>query len=496
MLVMTIALGGALAAAPGQTAEPANPAAAPPAAATKAQPRRLELATASKPWIGDFDKMLERRLVRVLVPYSRTLYYSDKGRERGTTAELVREFERALNQRYKKEIGRRPVTVLIVPTTRDKLLTDVVAGRGDIAAGNITVTEERLRVVDFVAPPDVRTVDEIVVTGPKAPAIATVDDLSGKTVHVRPTTSYHQSVVELNARFQKAGKAPVTIVPLPDPLEDEDKLEMVNAGVLDIVIVDDWLARTWAPVLPRIKLVPGAAVRVGGRTGWAIRKDSPKLQAAIADIYDNVWKKQGVIPYLFAQAQKRVKQIKDNTAGEDAKRFDEMLAFFRKYGDQYHFDPLMLAAQGFQESQLNQNAKSHVGAIGVMQVMPTTGAELKVGDIRITEANIHAGAKYLDQLMTRSFPDAHFADEDRPLFAFAAYNAGPGNIARMRKLAVERGLDGEKWFNNVELVTAEKIGIETTTYVRNIYKYYVAYKLMVEHAELQRKLREQIRKKS
>ena len=66
----------------------------------------------------------------------------------------------------------------------------------------------------------------------------------------------------------------------------------------------------------------------------------------------------------------------------------------------------------------------------------------------------------------------------RPLFAFASYNAGPGNIAKMRKEAAKRGLDPDRWFNNVELVTAEKIGIETTTYVRNIFKYYAAYKLL------------------
>jgi membrane-bound lytic murein transglycosylase MltF len=176
------------------------------------------------------------------------------------------------------------------------------------------------------------------------------------------------------------------------------------------------------------------------------------------------------------------------------KRFQELIALFHKYGEKYNFDPLMLAAQGYQESQLNQKAKSPVGAIGVMQIMPDTGAQLKVGDIQITESNIHAGAKYMDQLMTKYFQDATFAEDNRVLFAFASYNAGPGNISRMRKIATERGLDPNKWFNNVELVTAEKIGIETTTYVRNIYKYYVAYKLTLEQMELQQELKDQLRK--
>src|SRR4029079_397269 len=164
----------------------------------------------------------------------------------------------------------------------------------------------------------------------------------------------------------------------------------------------------------------------------------------------------------------------------DWKRFEQLLALFQRYGDRYGFDPIMLAAQGYQESQLRQEARSHVGAIGVMQLMPATGAEMKVGDVRITEPNIHAGTKYMDQLMSRYFADASFSEGNRPLFAFASYNCGPGNVAKARKEARRRGLDPDKWFNNVEIVVAEQVGAETTTYVRNIYKYYVAYKLTLD----------------
>jgi membrane-bound lytic murein transglycosylase MltF len=271
-------------------------------------------------------------------------------------------------------------------------------------------------------------------------------------------------------------------------------MEMLNAGILDVLIVDDWKATTWAPVLPQMKVIPGAAVRTEGHVGWVVRKDSPKLAAELKDFYANFVKKQGLGTQLRAQAAQRVKQFKNNTGDRELKRFEEMLALFRKYGQQYNFDPLMLAAQGYQESGLNQNATSHVGAIGVMQVMPATGAQLKVGDIKVTEANIHAGAKYMDQLMTKYFVDAKFSETNRALFAFASYNCGPGNVSKMRKLAVQRDLDPDKWFNNVEIVTSEKIGAETTTYVRNIYKYYVAYKLTVEHIELQQKAKEQMKK--
>jgi membrane-bound lytic murein transglycosylase MltF len=287
----------------------------------------------------------------------------------------------------------------------------------------------------------------------------------------------------------------VKLVAVPDELEDEDMMEMVNVGLLDYIVVDDWKAAMWAPVLPKIKLNDAAVVREGGLVGWAVRKDSPKLAAELTEFYAKQVKKQGIGNYLRTQQGKRVRALKDSSADADARRFDELLVLFRKYGERYNFDPLMLAAQGYQESQLNQQAKSHVGAIGVMQVMPATGAELKVGDIRLTEANIHAGTKYMDQLMTRYFKDADFSAANRSLFAFAAYNAGPGNIARMRKEAAKRGLDPDKWFNHVELVTAEKIGIETTTYVRNIFKYYTSYKLSRELQQERQRAREQMPKK-
>jgi membrane-bound lytic murein transglycosylase MltF len=433
--------------------------------------------------------MVERRLVRVLAPHSRTLFYIDKGRERGLAAETARDFERYLNQKYAKQLGKRPLTVYLAATPRDELIEGVAAGMGDIAMGNLTVTEQRQKLVDFVAPEDAAPNVELVLNNQGAPAIESAEALSGRTVHVRQSSSYHQSLVALNERLAAQGKPPVKLELVPDELEDEDMMEMLNAGLVQIIVADDWKARMWAQVLPAIRVNEQAVVRAAGRAGWAIRKGSPELEAALADFHKTVVKRQGLYEVRLKQAMLRVKQIRNNGAGADYKRFEETLALFKKYGAKYNFDPVMLAAQGYQESRLDQNAKSHVGAIGVMQIMPATGAELKVGDIRVTEPNIHGGAKYMDTLMTKYFPDAKFSEGNRPLFAFAAYNAGPGNISKMRKEAAKRGLDPDKWFENVEVVTAEKIGIETTTYVRNIYKYYISYGLLTQSEEARRAAR-------
>jgi membrane-bound lytic murein transglycosylase MltF len=464
--------------------------AAPNAAATPA-PRRLQIA--NKPWTGDFDKMLERRMIRVYAPFSRSLYFSDRGRERGLAVELVRDWERYINFKYAKQLGKRPVTVYIGPATRDKLLPYVADGLADVAIGNLTVTEERLKTVDFIQGDEGRkTISEIVVTGPKSPEVRTLDELSGKRVHVRKASSYSESLEKLNEKFQREEKPPVTLVAVPDSLEDEDLMEMLDAGLIELLVVDDWKARMWAPVLPHLTVRNDLALRENAKTGWAIRKDSPKLAAEIDDFFKNWAMKQGVAEYRMNAYMKRIKELKDPTATAEYQRFQKTLNLFEKYGQQYGFDPLMLAAQGYQESQLNQQAKSHVGAIGIMQLMPETGEQMKVGDVHVAEPNIHAGAKYMDQLMSTYFADASFSEGNRPLFAFASYNCGPGNVAKARKEAEKRGLDPNKWFNNVEIVVAQRMGTETTTYVRNIYKYYVAYRLMLDAQAEAQKARQQV----
>jgi membrane-bound lytic murein transglycosylase MltF len=448
-------------------------------------PEVRSLATDRPSWSGDFDGMLERRLVRVAVPYSRSLFYHDRGHERGLTAGLVRKFEEHLNKKLKSDLEKRPITVVLIPTTRDQLIPMLLDGRADIAAGNITITDQRHERVDFSAPIS-KPFSEIVVTGPGAPALATLDDLAGQEVFVRPATSYFESLTALNERFVAAGKPPMTLTLLPDPIEDEDKLDMVNAGLLGITVVDEWLADLWSPILTNLVVHKDFAVRTGGQVGWAFRKDSPLLQAEVDDFMTNVVKKYGLVTGNVKAFATKLRQLKNAKADKDWERFQQVVELFRKYGTQYHFDYLLLLAQGYQESQLSQKKRSAVGAIGVMQLMPATGKEMKVGNIAKVEPNVHAGSKYMDQLMETYFPDAELDEENRTLFAFAAYNAGPSRLAKLRKVAAAEGYDPNKWFNNVERVVAKKVGQEPVTYVRNIYKYYISYKMAIEAEERKR----------
>jgi membrane-bound lytic murein transglycosylase MltF len=454
--------------------------AAPPAAAQSPQPAKPQRAGLShdlitRPWTGDFDGMVERRLVRVLTVYSKTFFFVDKGTQRGIVHDVGRELEQALNRKLKAKHLR--VSVAFIPVSRDELLPELVAGRGDIAAANLTITPERLKTVDFTAP-WIKGVDEIVVTGPHSPPIATLDDLAGKEVFVRTSSSYYENLVKLNATFERQGKAAVKLTPAPEILEDEDLLEMLSAGLIKVVVVDGHKAGFWKQVFPQLTLHPDVAVGTGGAIAWAIRKGSPKLKSELDGFVRKHGKGTAFGNEIFQRYLKDTRYVKEATADAEMRKFKATIDVFRKYGDRYGLDWMLMAAQGYQESRLDQNARSRVGAIGVMQVMPATGKELKVGDITQLDPNIHAGVKYIRFMIDQYYKGEPMDDLNKGLFAFASYNAGAGRIAGLRKEAAKRGLDPNVWFHNVERVAAEKIGRETVTYVSNIYKYYVAYTLV------------------
>jgi membrane-bound lytic murein transglycosylase MltF len=488
-----VALAAALVAAcggpQGPTATPGPvPAAAPQAAvapeetpepAPEATPLPPGLEPFIKPFTGDLDGMVERRVIRVLTVQSPINYFVDRGRELGITYESARAFEKAINEK----LGSKLITVhvVMIPVARDELIPRLLKGEGDIAAAMLTITPERREQVDF-SDPLARDISEVLVTGPAEPPAERPEDLAGREIHVRATSSYAEHLKALSARLVAQGLAPIDIVDADELLEDGDLLEMVNAGLVPATVVDSFMADFWAQVFGSLRVHPRAVVNQGGEIGWAFRKQSPKLAEAI----DGFVKKQGqgtlAGNVLIKKYLKNTQWVKNARSEEDRKRFLSMVGLFRKYSEKYSFDWLLMAAQGYQESQLDQSKRSHVGAIGVMQVMPATARDKAVGipDIENLESNIHAGIKYNRWVVDNFYDDPGIKPVDRQLFAFASYNAGPGRVAGLRKEARAQGLDPDRWFNNVELVAAKRIGRETVQYVSNIYKYYLAYRLIQE----------------
>ncbi|MGA2224109.1 MAG: transporter substrate-binding domain-containing protein [Syntrophobacteraceae bacterium] len=456
----------------------------------------IDPAEMQKPWTGDLDGMIKRRVIRVLTVNSKSFYFHDKATQRGIVVDAFQVFEDEFNKKLvaEKKLKNKnlKVRVVFIPLRRDQLLPGLAAGKGDVAVGNLTITPERQELVDFTVAA-LSNVSEVVVSGPASPKIATLDDLSGKEVFVRKSSSYYDSLVALNKKFAAEKKPPVTLKEAPETLEDEDLLEMLNAGLISIIIVDKHKADFWNQIFPQLTVHDNVAVRTGGEIAWAMRKGSPKLKAVLDDFVSHNKAGTSTGNQLLTRYLKNVKYVKNSVSEEERKKFMTLVQYFQKYGDQYDVDWMLMAAQGYQESQLDQDARSPVGAIGVMQLMPATGKEMQVGDITEIEANIHTGIKYMRFMIDQYYEKEPMTELDKALFTFASYNAGPGRVRRLRQEAAKRGLDPNVWFQNVEYVAAEKVGQETVTYVSNIYKYYIAYRLVMEARAAQKEAVEKIK---
>lgn len=444
---------------------------------------------AADTWSGDFDGMVERRRIRALVSYSKTFYFLDGPTQRGLSYETLKLFEQKINADLKTKTMK--VEIVFIPVARDKLLPELLAGHGDIAAANLTITNERHHLIEF-SQPFLTGVSEVVVTGPSAPKIESVDDLSGQTIHVRKSSSYYESLSAQNDKFKRAGKPEIKLVPVEEFLEDEDLLEMVNAGLLPMMVIDSHKARFWAQIFDKIEVHENIALRTGGQIAWAFRKDSPKLAKVVnAFVKEN---KQGTLHgnMLFNRYLKSTKYVENAMHPAEMERFRDAIAFIKKYSDKYEFDYLIIGALAYQESRIDQSKRSPDGAIGVMQMLPSTASDknVDIDHIEKLEPNIHAGVKYLDFLHHRYFDDPQVDELNQWLFTFASYNAGPAKIAQLRAETSKHGHDPNVWFRNVELVAAKRIGRETVQYVSNIYKYYIAYRLVNEGYEQKKAFKE------
>jgi membrane-bound lytic murein transglycosylase MltF len=430
-----------------------------------------------KDFTGDLDEIIQRRLVRVGVSPSRTFYFVDRGVQRG----VAYEYGQLMEERINAKLGNKNVKVHVffVPMPRTKLVSALVEGKVDMAAGTLTITPERQALVDFTDPTR-RHVNQIVVTGPGAAPLKSLEDLSGQPIYVRETSVYETSLIALNEKLNASGKAPVVIEHAPENLEDDDLLEMVNAGLIPAVVVHDFVAKFWKQVFTKLTVHENIATRSDASLGIAVRKNNPKLRAAL----NNFMGKHGLGSSFGNQVERKylidTSYVKGAASEAERQKFLQVVELFRKYSDQYSMDFLLMAAQGYQESRLDQGAQSHVGAVGIMQLMPATGAEMKVGDVKQIEPNIHAGVKYMRSVLEANFKNEPMDPLNKGLFTFAAYNAGPARVRQLRREAARKGLDPNVWFGNVEQVASERIGRETVTYVSNIYKYYVAYRLVLE----------------
>jgi len=430
---------------------------------------------------GDMDGMVKRHEIRALVVYSRSGFFFNAGQPEGIYYEALDAFQGFVNQKYRT--GPLKINITFIPVRPEQLESALLQGLGDVIAFGVIVTPEREKEVLFTTPID-SDVKQVIVTGPKAPTITSLEDLSGKQIFVSPLSAYYENLQRLSRSFQKAGKPPILVKTADPGLTDEDLLEMVNASLLPATATINIRAEFWAKVFPHLTLHPNIVLKAEGQLAWATRKDGPQLRQLLDEFING--RQVGTLfgNILLKRYLQNTQWVKDATSTEELKKFQAYVRYFQKYGAEYDFDYLMLVAQGYEESGLDQSLRNPSGAVGIMQVIPQYAAAppISIPNVEIAEDNIHAGAKMMRNIADTYFTDPKLDPLNKTLMTFASYNAGPSRIADLRNRAAREGLDPNQWFGNVELIVARDVGEQTVQYVSNIYKYYVAYKLTLEES--------------
>jgi membrane-bound lytic murein transglycosylase MltF len=434
----------------------------------------------------DLDAMLKGRNIRALVIINPIDFFYSSGHPMGVTYEALRELEKYVNDKYKT--GKFPVKVSFIPLRADQVEAALMQGVGDVVAYPLIVTPERQQKVAFTVP--LRTdLKQVLVSGPNFGTPGSVDDLSGKEVYVNPLTVAYQNLQEINDKLKSAGKAPIVIKATDKYLLDDDLVQMVNAGLIPATVMRAPRAELWAQVLPNLKVHKDVVIASGQQAAWAVRKDNPELKALLDEFITPRAVGTSFGNTLLRRYLQNTKWVKNSTSPEELKKFEALSGYFKQYAGQYDFDYLMIVAQAYQESLLDQSRHNPSGAVGIMQVIPknAAAAPINIPNVSTADKNIEAGVKMLRNIEDQYFNDPKLDPVDKTLMVFASYNAGPNRIARLRKEAADNGLDPNKWFGNVELMVAKDIGQETVNYVSNIYKYYVAYKLALSDKQVQQK---------
>lgn len=433
----------------------------------------------------DLPGISKRKKIRALVSYSKTdFFFTSTGTPKGLQVDLLTEYEKQLNAGVKKEADK--IRVQYIPTTFNRLIPDLLEGKGDIISTLMTITPKREEKINFISGKIAR-IQELVVSHKSISDINSLEDLAGQQVYVLKGSSYVEHLKELNQAFKEKNLAEINIVEADPHLMTEDILELVNSGVIKLTVSDGYKARIWAKILPDIRVLDSVAIKSDTHIGWAIRKNNPELQKSLNTFLKKIKKGTYLGNMLFNRYYKKDTWIKNPNADKERKKFLAFIDLFKKYGAQYGFDSLAIAAQGYQESRLDQKKKSHRGALGIMQLLPSTAADknIAISDIHKAENNIHAGVKYMAFLRDRYFSDPNISKKDQMAFSWAAYNAGPAKVRKMRALTKKMGLDPNIWYSNVEVAAAKMIGRETVEYVSNIFKYYIAYRLVQDQVSRQ-----------
>lgn len=446
------------------------------------------LSTNTEYYSDDLDGILKKKVLRVLVVYDGVNYYFVDGHQDGLAPSLMYKLKKILDEEFLKK-SKVKFDIQFIPVREDKILSFLKKGIGDIAANfnfstQIDEKDDSLKLV--YTHPIVSNISFNVVTRKGDVKISNIKDLSGMTVYVRKSSKAYLVLKALNIMYMAYGIKPINIVTLSKILKDSELLKSVQQGDISATVISSTNLSVWKKIFIGLNFHEKTPLTKDNSIFWVVRKSNPMLLEKINSFIDSV-------SNLDNKENKKLfdehlnfhsKTITNYSKGEksenlgltlsDFKKYKEL---FQKYGKMYGLDWRLILCQAYQESSLNQNAKSSTGAIGLLQVSPSLAKEFLKGEYAIgtVDGNVQAGTMYLRYIIDNYFNDV-LDSYNRTMFALAGYNAGPGRISMARRQAKERGLDHNVWFGNVEKIVAEKGLTETVDYVSKIMKRYQAYK--------------------
>jgi membrane-bound lytic murein transglycosylase MltF len=461
-----------------------------PTTQSKSESNGLALPMPYGQYTDDLDGMIKRRNIRALVMINPIGFFYDQGHPMGAIYEAMQEFQTYINKKLKT--GTLKIQITFIPVRPDQAEAALTEGMGDLVANAVVITPERQERLAFTIPIE-KDVKQVLVSGENFGNISSLNDLGGKEVYANPLTVNYERLQRINEGLRDAGKPLIAVKAADKNLLDDDLVQMVNAGLLPATVTSLKRAKLWSQVLPHLTIYPDVMIASGEQTAWVLRKNNPQLKELLDEFLAPRGLGTSFGNTLLRRYLQNTKWVRNSTSKEELQKFDALRSIFERYAGQYDFDYLMIMALGYQESLLDQNRRNPTGATGIMQVIPKFAAAspINVPDVTKADPNVQAGVKMLRNIEDHYFNDPQLDRLDKTLLVFASYNAGPNRIAKLRQQASQQGLDPNKWFNNVELIVAKSIGQETVTYVSNVYKYYVAYKLAEQQGRIRQNLNTQ-----
>ncbi|UVK84935.1 transglycosylase SLT domain-containing protein [Pseudomonas sichuanensis] len=427
----------------------------------------------------DLAQIRSSQVLRVLVNQSRNSSGEVKGEPVGVEYYRLRALEHALNARV---ADNQEVTLKIIPRAKEQLLGALQRGEGDLAAPGELLDPAGVRGVEASAP----VLDQVplLLVGRKGErSYSRAEQLSGRTIALTSASAAGAAIEAINQRLALRKQAPIKVEWVDPTLAVEDVLEMVQAGIYPLTVVERPIAQRWARVMPRLRLDSNLQLAQPQALRWYVRPDAPMLRAAV-DRFLATYRAPDNQDAAFERIYRRQYRVHNPLARQDRQRLESLRPVLQKHAGDQQFDWLNLAALAFKESTLDPKARGTGGAHGLMQITPSAAQRVGVSNTATVDGNVQASARYLALIRRKFFASPQLNERERMAFILAAYNLGPERVQAMRAEARRRGLNGNQWFFQTERIAMEQVGMGPVNFVNSVNKYYLAFNR--ERASLER----------